>query len=182
VRRRSARLSYMNNQGRVVAMLGAGLLALASALLPSPKGLEIIKQHEGFVPTAYYDAVKVPTICWGSTSKVYMGYTATLAECEERLIEDATYAGRGVSMGVKVKLTQDQYDALVSFVYNVGETKFYSSTLLRKLNSGDCRGAAEQFDLWVYAKKKKLRGLVIRRATERKLFEQSCSAWSQAAH
>ena len=106
-----------------------------------------------------------------------MGQRATPAECEERLLEDATYAGRGVAKGVKVKLTQGQYDALVSFVFNVGETKFYSSTLLRKINAGDCLGAAAEFDRWVYAKGKRLPGLVSRRADERKQWEEGCYLW-----
>ena len=84
----------------VVAVAGAGLLALASALLPSQSGLDSIKKHEGVRYTAYLDAVQVPTICYGSTRKVYIGQRATPAECEERLLEDATYAGKGVAKGV----------------------------------------------------------------------------------
>ena len=161
----------------VVAAAGAGLLALASALLPSKPGLDAIKKHEGVRHVAYRDAVNVPTICYGSTRKVYMGKRATPAECEERLREDATYAGKGVAKGVKVKLTQGQYDALVSFVFNVGETQFYRSTLLRKINAGDCRGAGAEFDRWVYANGKRLKGLVSRRADERKRWEEGCYLW-----
>lgn len=168
----------MSTKNRVVALAGAGVLILASALLPSQQGLETIKKHEGVRTTAYLDAVGVPTICYGSTNKVFLGQKATLQQCEELLVQDATYAGRGVSRGVKVKLTQDQYDALVSFVFNIGETKFYSSTLLKKLNAGDCKAAAREFDRWVYAKGRKLNGLVTRRAEERKLFEKGCSSWA----
>lgn len=162
---------------RVAALAGAGMLALASTFLPSQRGLDSIKAHEGVRTVAYLDAVQVPTICWGSTRKVFIGQRATLAECEERLMQDATYAGRGVARGVKVKLTQEQYDALVSFVFNIGETKFYRSTLLRKLNAGDCIGAAKEFDRWVFAGRKRLKGLVTRRAAERKLFEGGCVSW-----
>jgi len=164
-------------KSRVVAVAGAGLLALASALLPSQSGLDNIKKHEGVRHAAYLDAVQVTTICYGSTRKVYMGQRATPAECEERLLEDATYAGKGVAKGVKVKLTQGQYDALVSFVFNVGETQFYRSTLLRKINAGDCWGAGAEFDRWVYAKGKRLNGLVSRRADERKRWEEGCTLW-----
>ena len=161
----------------VAAVAGAGVLALASTMLPSQSGLNAIKKHEGVRHSAYLDAVGVPTICYGSTRKVYMGQRATPAECEERLLEDATYAGRGVAKGVKVKLTQGQYDALVSFVFNVGETQFYRSTLLRKINAGDCWGAGAEFDRWVYAKGKRLKGLVSRRADERKQWEEGCYLW-----
>ena len=167
----------MTKISKRVAAAGAGVLMLASLLIPSKPGLETIKQHEGVRTAAYLDAVQVPTICYGSTRKVYLGQRATLAQCEERLWEDATYAGRGVGRGVKVKLTQGQYDALVSFVFNLGETKFYKSTLLRKINAGDCTGAAREFDRWVFAGGKRLRGLVVRRADERKLFERDCVLW-----
>ena len=167
----------MDTKRSVATAAGVGLLALASAMLPSKSGLDAIKKHEGVRYVAYRDAVNVPTICHGSTRKVYMGERATPAECEERLLEDATYAGKGVAKGVKVKLTQGQYDALVSFVFNVGETKFYHSTLLRKINAGDCWGAGKEFDRWVYADGKRLKGLVSRRADERKRWEEGCTLW-----
>lgn len=167
----------MGTKNSVATAAGIGLLALASTLLPSKPGLDAIKKHEGVRYVAYRDAVNVPTICYGNTRKVYMGEHATPAECEERLLEDATYAGKGVAKGVKVKLTQGQYDALVSFVFNVGETKFYSSTMLRKINAGDCWGAGAEFDRWVYANGKRLKGLVSRRADERKRWEEGCHLW-----
>lgn len=167
----------MGIKHRVVAVAGAGSLALAGALLPSQSGLDAIKKHEGVRYAAYLDAVNVPTICYGSTRKVHMHDRATPAECEERLLQDATYAGKGVAKGVQVELTQGQYDALVSFVFNVGETQFYRSTLLRKINAGDCWGAGAEFDRWVYAKGKRLKGLVSRRADEREQWEEGCYLW-----
>lgn len=164
-------------RNRVVAVVGAGVLAIASTLLPSQSGLDAIKKHEGAAHVAYLDSVKVPTICYGSTRGVRMGQKATAAECEERLRIDATYAGKGVGQAVHVRLTQGQYDALVSLVFNIGETQFYRSTLLRKLNAGDCYGAGREFDRWVYAGGTKLRGLVSRRADERKRFEEGCTLW-----
>ncbi|HVH93275.1 MAG TPA: lysozyme [Candidatus Acidoferrum sp.] len=150
---------------------------MASTLLPSTPGTQLIKQHEGARQDAYADAVGVPTICYGSTRGVFLGQHATLAECEQRLLEDATYAGKAIGRMVQVKLTQRQYDAMVSFVFNVGETNFRKSTLLRKINAGDCYGAGAEFDRWVYAGGRKLRGLVIRRAAERQEFESGCSLW-----
>lgn len=164
--------------GTVAGAAGAALtLALAAALSPSPQGLEAIKVHEGVRTTAYLDAVGVPTICYGSTKGVYLGQKATLAECEHRLVQDSTYAGKAVARAVQVPLTQGQYDALVSFVYNIGETKFYRSTLLKRMNAGECMLAGYEFSRWVYAGDKKLQGLVKRRAAERKQWEEGCPAW-----
>lgn len=161
----------------VAALVGAGTLALAAAFMPSRDGLETIKQHEGTRTVAYLDAVQVPTICHGSTRGVYLGQRATLEQCERLLEQDATYAGAGVARHVQVKLSQAQYDALVSFVFNVGETQFKRSTLLRRLNQGDCHGAAREFDRWVFAGGKRLTGLVKRRAAERSMFERDCHLW-----
>lgn len=162
---------------RVVAVAGVGLLAWASALLPSPAAIEAVKAHEGVALVAYADPVGIPTICYGTTKGVKLGDKATPALCDEWLHRDLTYAGKGIAKGVTHRLTQGQYDALLSFVYNVGETKFYKSTLLRKLNAGDCVGASAEFSRWVYAKGKRLNGLVTRRASERSLFEQGCYLW-----
>jgi lysozyme len=76
----------------------------------------------------------------------------------------------GVRTLVKVKLNQNQYDALVSFTFNLGVGALQKSTLLKKLNAGDYLGAAAQFPRWVYANKQKLPGLVTRRNEEKKLF------------
>lgn len=71
---------------------------------------------------------------------------------------------------VKVPLTQNQYDALVSLVFNIGRGSFARSSLLKKLNAGDMTGAAQEFPRWVYAKGKKLPGLITRRNDEMELF------------
>jgi len=174
----TARTPVRTGSKRALVAAGVAVLAWAGSMLPSTQGLQAIKQHEGVRTAAYLDAVKVPTICYGSTLNVYIGQRASLAQCESRLTQDATYAGRGVSKGVQVKLSQGQYDSLVSFVFNLGETQFYKSTLLRKINAGDCFGAAKEFDRWVYAKGKRLPGLVKRRAAERSTFERDCHLWA----
>lgn len=146
----------------------------AAALSISVAGLALIQTFEGTRTEAYADAVGIPTICTGSTKGVYLGQTATLAECEERLSEDVSYAGTAIRKGVRVKLTQGQYDALVSLVFNIGPGAFARSTLLKRLNEGQCRVAADEFLKWRYAAGKPLRGLLKRRQAERELFVKDC--------
>jgi len=147
-----------------------------AALVLSAAGVGFIQSWEGTAQVAYKDSVGIPTICTGSTRGVYLGQTATLAECEHRLVQDTTYAGQAVKRCVTQKLTQGQYDALVSLGFNIGGGALCSSTLVRKLNQGDCRGAAEQFLRWDHAGKQKLRGLTRRRAAESAVFVKDC-AW-----
>lgn len=150
---------------------------VAAALLSlSVAGVAFIQQWEGTEQIAYLDSVGVPTICTGSTSNVFIGQHATLAECEERLQEDTTYAGQAIKRLVRVKLTQDQYDALVSLVFNIGQGAFARSTLLKRLNAGECTGTADEFLKWRYADGKPLRGLLNRRKAERELFIRGCYA------
>ena len=153
------------------------VLSSAAVLTFSAVGLGLLKVHEDTVRTAYLDPVGIPTICTGSTKKVFLGHTASLAECEERLKEDTGDAGKAVARLVQHKLSQGQYDALVSFVFNVGSANFSKSTLLKKLNAGDCKGAGQQFYRWIYADGRKLRGLEKRRADEAQRWLKDCHAW-----
>lgn len=77
-----------------------------------------------------------------------------------------------VNQAVVVNLSQNQFDALVSLSYNIGMTAFKNSTLLRDLNAADYQKAADQFDVWIYAKGKKVQGLINRRAVEKARFKQ----------
>lgn len=124
--------------------------------------------------TAYLDPVGIPTICTGSTEGVELGQRATFEQCNARLLRDTTRAGAAVARCTHVAITQSQYDALVSLAFNIGEKKYCSSTLVRKINAGDCWGAGAEFPRWVYAKGVKLRGLERRRADERTAFETGC--------
>jgi len=147
----------------------------ASALVLSMTGIAFIQSWEGTERVAYLDSVGVPTICTGSTKGVYVGQTATLAECEHRLVQDTTYAGKAIQRCVQAKLSQGQYDALTSLAFNIGGGATCASTLVRKLNQGDCMGAAEQFLRWDYAGGRKLRGLTNRRKAESDLFRKDCA-------
>ena len=93
------------------------------------------------------------------------------AEIDEILRKDLNRFEAGVLRLIKVKLTQGQFDALVSFSFNVGLGNLQNSTLRMKINRGDYEGAAEQFLVWTKAGGKVLKGLVIRRTHEKEMFE-----------
>ncbi|MND20258.1 Lysozyme RrrD [compost metagenome] len=132
---------------------------------------QAIKTAEGLRLTAYKDGGGVWTIGYGHTgADVREGLTIPLSEAERLLTRDLRVAENHVNGAVKVKLTQNQFDALVSFVYNVGGEAFRSSTLLKKLNAGDYLGAADQFPRWNKDNGKVVDGLTNRRREERELF------------
>lgn len=113
----------------------------------SDRGIELLKDREGVRLKAYLDSVGVPTIGVGHTAGVKMGDTCTEQQAMDWLRDDLKWSEAAVNL-VKVPLEQHQFDALVSFVFNVGQMQFATSTLLRKLNAGDYEGAALQFDRW----------------------------------
>lgn len=131
---------------------------------------EIVKEFEGLRLEAYKCPADVWTIGYGHTRGVIPGDVITEKEAEIFLAEDLEDAESAVNEYVEVKLNQNQFDALVSFVYNLGAGNFKSSTLLRKLNAGDYLGAANEFKRWNKAGGKVLNGLVRRRAAECNLF------------
>lgn len=137
----------------------------------SPAGIALIQKFEGFSPTIYNDAVGKPTIGYGHLIKKGESFT-TLTEMQALAIlyKDVVRAETAVTLLVKVPLTQGQFDALVSFVYNLGASDLKSSTLLKRLNAGDYTAAADNFQRWVFADNTKLSGLVNRRAAEWALF------------
>lgn len=114
------------------------------------------------------------TIGYGHTKGVRSGMKISMKEAEDLLLSDIAIFENAVKSRVKVELTQAQLDALVSFVFNVGEENFASSTLLKKLNAKDYDGAAAQFSRWnkatVNGKKTALSGLTRRRTAEAALF------------
>jgi lysozyme len=137
----------------------------------SQVGINLIKSFEGCILHSYNDPVGILTIGYGHTGKdVIEGRKITQQQAEEILKRDLAKFEEGVSELVKVPLNQYQFDALVSFSYNVGLGALGSSTLLKKLNKKDYRGAAIEFEKWVYAKGNKLKGLAVRRLAEKSLF------------
>ena len=136
----------------------------------SSKGIDLIKSFEGLRLEAYLDSVDVPTIGYGHTRKVQLGQTITAEQAESFLMEDIHEFELAIQRLVYVPLSQNQFDAIVSFTFNVGIGNLKRSTLLKKLNAGNIAGAANEFNKWVYAGKEKLKGLVKRRDKERLLF------------
>lgn len=149
-------------------------------MIVSPDGLALLKEFEGYgkrLPdgrcAAYQERLNggkldIPTIGWGCTEGVTMGMVWTVEEAEQGLRRELAKHEAIVARLVTVPLTQHQFDALVSFSYNVG--KLGSSTLLKRLNAGDTAGASEQFLAWTKAGGHEQPGLVRRRSAERALF------------
>lgn len=137
--------------------------------------LDLIKSFEGLELKAYKDSVGVWTIGYGHTNsagspKVIPGQMITETEALQMLANDLKKYEAPVQRLVKVPLTDNQYGALVSFTYNLGEGNFASSTLLKKVNAKDFKGAAQEFAKWNKAGGKVLNGLTRRRAAEAALF------------
>ncbi|SKA17895.1 lysozyme [Enhydrobacter aerosaccus] len=152
-------------------------------MIVSEEGLEFLVEEEGKEYKAYPDPGPSGypwTIGVGHTgADVYPGLVWTDEQIREALINDAAVAGSIVNGHVTVPLTQSQFDALVSFVFNIGQgipgqrdgfvwlRSGYHSTMLRKLNAGDYKGAADEFPKWANPP---LPGLIRRRAKEREMF------------
>ena len=152
----------MNLRHKIAIGAVTGVLGMTGAL---------VSWFEGRSLVAYLDPVGIPTICEGVTLGVKLGDQATPAQCDQLLLRELRIALIAVDRQVRMPLPDTRRAALGSFVYNVGERQFSSSTLLRLLNSGDVRGACAQLSRWVYAGGKQLAGLVNRRAAERELCE-----------
>ena len=140
----------------------------------SEKGLSLIKRFEGFSKTVYICPAGHPTIGYGhvvldhemeSFAEGVSGEQAT-----DLLRQDVAIAERAVLQHINVPLTNGQFDALVSFTFNLGSGALQRSTLRRKLNCQEYTSAANEFSRWVWAGGKKLKGLVRRRQVEAELF------------
>ena len=142
----------------------------------SEQGVNLIKSFEGFSSVPYNDGVGVMTIGYGHAFRKKDKHLKKITEEQavEILKEDVSIAVKNVNNLVKVDITQNQFDALVSFAFNVGVGNLKNSTLLKKLNQGDYIGAADEFLRWnkgrVNGVMKEMKGLTRRRVAERALF------------
>ena len=139
-------------------------------------GLNLIKTFEGFRSEPYFCSAMVATIGYGSTWS-FDGSRVTLshprineAEAEKLLLREIRNSEKAVDRLIKVKLNENEFSALCSFVYNLGSGNLQSSTLRAKLNRDDYEGAANEFPKWRRAGGKVLKGLVLRRKMEQDLF------------
>lgn len=134
------------------------------------QGLDLIKHFEGLSLKPYKDIAGYWTIGYGHLMKEYQAILLTEAEAEELLRSDLGKAERAVLRLTKVDLTDYQFDALVSFVFNLGAGAYQRSTLRAKLNRGDYTGAAPEFLKWIRAGGKVSKGLLRRRKAESQIF------------
>jgi lysozyme len=136
-----------------------------------PQGETLIKSFEALRLAAYLDPRGIPTIGWGHTGpEVQMGLTCDPNSAEVWFRTDTGAACRAINATVDVAIAQNQFDALVSFTFNVGVGSEAHSTLLQLLNSGNAAGAADQFLVWNKVNGVENDGLSRRRAAERALF------------
>jgi lysozyme len=134
-------------------------------------GEDLIKTFEGCRLTAYQDSVGVWTIGYGSTGKhIHQGLTITQTRADSLFDTDVVWVENAVNGDVTVSLTQNQFNALCSFTYNLGAGALNSSTLLKDLNKGEYQEAADQFPRWDHAGGHEDPALLKRRNEEREIF------------
>lgn len=131
----------------------------------------VLVDEEGEMLTSYVDPVGVVTACFGDTgTHVKLGQKFTQEQCLEKLAARLGDFNKELLATTKgVELTQNEHAAYLVFIYNVGAEAFGASTLLKLLRAGDHVGACNQLPRWVYAKGKKLKGLIKRRERERQI-------------
>jgi lysozyme len=138
-----------------IALSAAGLVALAS--------------WESFRSQPYLDIGGVWTDGFGNTNQVVPGKSVTVPQALDTLLKNVKTAEQAVNTCITQPMTQGEYDAFVKFTYNVGNDAFCKSTLVKKFNAGDPKGACDELLRWVYVKGKKVNGLVNRRKAEHQL-------------
>lgn len=139
----------------------------------SQRGIDLIKQFEGYSSKAYPDPATggAPwTIGYGTTNGVKPGMVITAEQAEKMLRDDVAKLESGVSALLTAPTTQGQFDAMVSLAYNIGLGNFGKSTLLKKHNARCYTCAADQFRVWNRANGKVMNGLTKRRSAEREVY------------
>ena len=147
----------------------------------SQKGINFIKSHEALRLKAYQDSKGVWTIGWGHTKGVKPGDVITREQAEQFIRDDLAWVERTLNADLvigrdKPLVTQNEFDALCSLVFNIGSNAYLDSTVRRKIKQGDKMAAARAFKMWVYSEHKFIQGLANRRADEVRLFLQSGAA------
>ncbi len=132
----------------------------------SKTGEALTESFEGCKLKAYRDIAGVLSIAYGHTQNVVWGQTCTMEEAIAWLEQDTHNAANAVNRFVTVKLNQQEFDALTDFTFNLGIGAFYRSTMLKDLNAGDFKAAADQFERWDHASGQVVAGLLRRRLAE----------------
>lgn len=137
------------------------------------EGLDIIKHHEGFSSNVYICPAGYPTIGYGHLILPYEDFSSgiTKSQAEDLLRHDVRIAERAVLRLITVSLTDNQFNALVSFTFNLGGGALQRSTLRRVINRGNHDGVPKQLMRWVWANGRKLNGLIRRRQDEATLYQ-----------
>ena len=135
------------------------------------EGIELIKHFEGCELSSYHCAAGVVTIGYGHTLTAEEGQEITQEEAEELLCKDLEEFEHYINQYVEAELTQNQFDALVAWTFNLGPGNLKESTLLKRLNEGDFDDVPNQIRRWTKAGGKELPGLVRRREAEALLFQ-----------
>lgn len=142
-----------------------------SAMQTSANGRKLIENFEGLRLTAYADQRGIPTVGYGHTGPdVFLSTVITQEDADAFLAVDLHHAESAINSSLTVPVNQNEFDALVSLVYNIGGGAFAKSTLLRVLNTADYLHAAEQFLVWDRTNGQVNQGLMNRRIAERTLF------------
>jgi len=137
----------------------------------SQEGISLIKKFEGCKLESYLCAANVPTIGYGSTKGIEMGMNISQERAEELLLQDLEVYEDAVNKAVELPLHQHQFDALVSWTFNLGGANLNASTMLKVLNTGAYEDVPHQIKRWNKAGGKVLEGLTRRRLAESLLFE-----------
>ena len=132
----------------------------------SERGRDLIQEFEGLEVEAYQDGGGVWTIGIGHTKNVSKGDKITVEQALDWFADDVAWAEKAVNWLVKVRLSQNQFDSLVSLVFNIGESQFKNSTLLKVLNGGDYLGVPQEIVRWNKDNGKRVKGLLRRRLAE----------------
>ncbi len=152
----------MTERNKLALKIGAGAVALC---------VPLVMYFEGTIQRVYRDPIGILTSCTGHTGpELRMGMVFTKQQCEQQLLADLLKHSEALDC-IKVVMTDGQKAAFLSFAFNVGEGAFCGSTLARKANAGDMRGACAELSRWTLAGGKEMPGLVKRRAAERKVCE-----------
>lgn len=133
--------------------------------------LTLTENFESCRLVAYQDIRGIYTIGYGHTLNVFPGMTCTEEQAKQWLAEDIHSAESCVNTNVRIEINQNEFNALVDFVFNAGNTAFKKSTMLALLNQGKIQEAAEEFDKWDHASGKVVAGLLRRREAETQEFQ-----------